>query len=104
MSDKTQKRMAIRRKHRGLVSSQVYRSKHRIPPKHFCGDPDDLMARIAAANPTQELSLVEVWKRMSQGPERGVLRWQGGQFLLSLEGFEYYISTSRIFCVAKALG
>lgn len=50
-------------KHRTL---DIHGSTHRVPPKHFWGDPDDLKARIAAANPTQELSLVEVGKRLNK--------------------------------------
>ncbi|CAM9680933.1 unnamed protein product, partial [Hapterophycus canaliculatus] len=45
------------------VESKVRSSIHRIPPKHFCGDPNDLRARISAANPTDNLPLVEVSKR-----------------------------------------
>ncbi len=47
------------------VESKVRNSIHLIPPKHYCGDPDDLKARISAANPTQELSLVEISKRVA---------------------------------------
>ena len=51
---------------RCCCSHQVHSSTHRVPPKHYCGDPDDLKARISAANPTQELSLVEVCKRKTR--------------------------------------
>lgn len=38
---------------------QVNTTQH-IPRTHYCGDPEDLKARIEAAHPTQDLSLVEV--------------------------------------------
>ncbi|CAM9960619.1 unnamed protein product [Ectocarpus sp. 6 AP-2014] len=46
------------------VESKVSRTTRRIPPKHICGDPDELRARISAAGPTQELSFVEPSKKM----------------------------------------
>ncbi|CAB1115058.1 unnamed protein product [Ectocarpus sp. CCAP 1310/34] len=46
------------------VESKVSRSTRRIPPKHICGDPDELRARVSAAGPTQELSFVEPSKKM----------------------------------------
>lgn len=51
--------------HFSYVESKVRNSTHPIPSKHFCGDPDDFKARISAANPTQELSLVEISKRVT---------------------------------------
>lgn len=48
-----------------FLSAQVHSSTRRIPPKQFCGDPDDLKARISTACPSQELPLAEVNKNTS---------------------------------------